>query len=287
MIREHAAAKVNLALHVTGRRDDGYHLLETLVVFCELGDSLNLAAAAEDRLDIDGPNGDGLDGGDGNLVARARDMLRDAIRKSGGKAPPVAIRLTKELPVASGIGGGSADAAATLRGLSRLWQTPEVDLPALAARLGADVPMCLSGQAAIARGVGGALTPLDMPPLDLVLVNPRVAVSTPEIFARLSRTDGDPLPPPPASPSPEDLAAYLKTCRNDLEAAAIGIAPEITAVLAAIDETRPLFARMSGSGATCFGLYPDHGEAERAAEALQAAFPHWYIRATRTGGEKP
>jgi 4-diphosphocytidyl-2-C-methyl-D-erythritol kinase len=285
VIGEHAAAKVNLALHVTGRRADGYHLLETLVVFCELGDALSFEAAKADRLEIEGANGGGLDGGNGNLVARARGAFRQAVQEAGGKAPPVAIRLTKELPISSGIGGGSADAAATLRGLARLWRT-EIDLHRTAAGLGADVPMCLESRAAIARGVGGALTPLDLPPLDLVLVNPRVAVSTPEVFARLSWRNNDPLPPPPASPSPEKLATYLKSCRNDLEAAAMGLAPEITAVLAAIDETRPLFARMSGSGATCFGLYSNREEAERAAMALQAAFPHWYIRATRTGGEK-
>jgi 4-diphosphocytidyl-2C-methyl-D-erythritol kinase len=190
---EAAPAKINLALHVTGQRADGYHLLETLVAFAEAGDVIRIREADADSFSISGPFGDLLRAGDGgdNLVTRARDLLRDALVSTGQPARPVAIHLEKNLPVASGIGGGSADAAATLRGLLRHWHA-SIDpqrLASLALTLGADVPMCLESRSLVARGIGENIEAVtDLPELFLVLANPLKAVSTPEILRRLHRS---------------------------------------------------------------------------------------------------
>uniref|UniRef100_UPI0028B0566C 4-(cytidine 5'-diphospho)-2-C-methyl-D-erythritol kinase n=1 Tax=Shinella sp. TaxID=1870904 RepID=UPI0028B0566C len=170
---EQAAAKINLALPVVGQRDDGYHLLDSLVTFTQFGDRLSFSPAAEDRFTISGRFGAVLDADGDNLVTRARDWLRAALAERGQPAPPVHIHLEKNLPIASGIGGGSADAAATLRGLVRLWQgrlPPDV-LHALSVGLGADVPMCLAGHPLIARGIGEDITPVVLPAMPVVLGN--------------------------------------------------------------------------------------------------------------------
>src|SRR5690606_24593258 len=190
VITELAPAKINLALHVTGQRADGYHLLESIVTFADIGDRLSFSPAQEDSFTLSGRFSGMLsaDAAD-NLVIRARDRLRGLLGQTGQEAPPVAIHLEKNLPIASGIGGGSADAAAALRGLSRLWQAkglPAGGLDALALSLGADVPMCLHGKPAIASGVGEQLSPLPgLPALFLVLGNPLRGVSTPDVFSRL------------------------------------------------------------------------------------------------------
>ncbi|MDR6081539.1 4-diphosphocytidyl-2-C-methyl-D-erythritol kinase [Agrobacterium sp. SORGH_AS440] len=196
---EAAPAKVNLALHVTGQRADGYHLLESLVVFTEAGDTIHIQDADVDSFSISGPFGDLLHAGDGgnNLVTRARDLLRNALASMGQPAPPVAIHLEKNLPVASGIGGGSADAAATLRALLRHWRAGMTAdrISSIALTLGADVPMCLESRSLIARGIGEDIEPVnDLPELFLVLANPLKAVSTPEIFRRLQNKANPPLP---------------------------------------------------------------------------------------------
>lgn len=284
MITEFAAAKVNLALHVTGRREDGYHLLETLVVFCDVGDIVTVGrpGPGRDEFALSGPHGGELDDGGNNLVLRARNALRSVIGRRA--ASPIAIALEKNLPVSSGIGGGSADAAATLRALARHWQAKDVDLAAVATTLGADVPMCLRSEPALATGTGEVLTPLaGLPPLHLVIVNPGVPVSTPAVFARLQTCANPPLPPLPAIGDARDLADYLQRTRNDLAGPARQIVPAIGNVLDALDATGPLMARMSGSGATCFGLYLDADSAARAAGALRKTEPAWYVRATRTG----
>ena len=276
-----APAKINLALHVTGRRGDGYHLIETLAVFAGPGDALRFEPAATDRLDIDGPFSRGLTADGGNLVIRARDLLR---REMPG-APPVAIRLTKNLPVASGIGGGSSDAAATLRGLARLWASSlgDADLARLAASLGADVPMCLAARPLVARGVGEELEPIDAwPPLHLVLVNPGVAVSTPAVFAALAIRDNPPLPPLPNRRDAGSIAGWLANTRNDLEAPARGLAPAIGAVLDALRSAGAGLARMSGSGATCFGLFDSAADARAAQATIARREPGWFVAATTT-----
>lgn len=283
-VAEHAPAKVNLALHVTGRRADGYHLLDTLVVFAEAGDRIRAEPAGEDRFSIGGPFADALQGGGENLVLRARDLLR----KTAGYGPPVAITLEKSLPVASGIGGGSSDAAAALRALTRLWgltTTPET-LQRAALTLGADLPMCLAASTLVARGIGESLEAVSgLPRLAMVLVNPGVAVATPAVFRALAHRGNPPLPPLPSlpvRPSFAALADWLAGTRNDLEAPAVSLAPETGAALAALRAAGAAFSRMSGSGATCFGLYASDAEAARAAAAIAAGRPSWYVKATRT-----
>ncbi len=265
-LSEFAFAKVNLYLHVTGRRADGYHLLDSLAVFPEAGDALEAKAAPALTLAIEGPFAAALEGGD-NLVLRAARKL-DASRGA-------ALRLTKNLPVASGIGGGSADAAAALRLLSRLWGRPVPE--GAAAALGADVPVCLVSRPARMQGAGEVLLPAPrLPRFGMVLVNPGVPVATPAVFA--ARVGG--FSPPASLPEgwwkTEAMARDLAALSNDLEAPAIQICPPIGEVLAAIRATPGcLLARMSGSGATCFGIYVTLDEAIEA-EALLAR-PGWWV----------
>lgn len=262
---EFAPAKLNLALHVTGLRDDGYHLLDSLVVFAATGDRLRLSPGPM-TLNIDGPFAAGLSAQD--------NLCLDAARLAGAQAD---ITLTKNLPVASGIGGGSADAAAVLRGLARMG-TP---LPPAPERLGADVPVCLIGRPARMRGVGEVLDPLpDLPDLHLVLVNPRLPVATPQVFQALARKDNPPLPDLPASFDLAGLVGYLAACRNDLQEPAIALCPEIAKVLRALGDEGALLARMSGSGATCFGLFDSARAAGLAAYRIGASYEDWWITAT-------
>ncbi|MCZ0962794.1 4-(cytidine 5'-diphospho)-2-C-methyl-D-erythritol kinase [Paracoccus benzoatiresistens] len=252
---EAAPAKLNLALHVTGRRADGYHLLDSLVGFAGAGDVVTLKPGPL-SLRIEGPFAPGLSAEDDNLCLRAA-------RLAGGRA---AITLTKNLPVASGIGGGSADAAAVLRGLARMGHA----LPGNPELLGADVPVCLSSGPARMQGVGEVVTPLPpLPAIPLVLVNPGVAVSTPRVFAAMERRDNPGLPPIPRFDGLADLANWLGQTRNDLEPAALSIAPVIGQVLEALRANGAAFARMSGSGATCFGLFDRADHARIAANVLK------------------
>lgn len=261
---EPAPAKLNLALHVTGRRADGYHLLDSLVAFAAVGDEVALTPGPL-ALQIDGPFAAGLGTGEDNLCLRAARMV-------GGQAQ---IRLTKNLPVASGIGGGSADAAAVLRALTRMGH----GLPPAPERLGADVPVCLASCPARMEGVGEIVTPLPpLPPLHLVLVNPGTAVATPAVFATLGRKDNPPLPQLPRFAGAPDLIAWLGQTRNDLEAPAIALAPQVREVLDALRAQGAGFARMSGSGATCFGIFATAGAAAGAAAALGR--PGWWTVAS-------
>lgn len=283
-----ARAKINLALHVTGRRGDGYHLLDTLVTFAAFGDRLTFTAADADRFTLSGRFADAVPRGDdpdrGNLVLKARNLLRKYAEAEGLSPTPVHIHLEKRLPPASGIGGGSADAAATLRGLARFWRLPGEIPASLALSLGADVPMCLAGKPLFARGIGEALTPAtDFPALFLVLVNPLQEVATPAVFAALEQRDNPPVLSDAAMPRrAEDWLGLIKRARNDLQLPASRIAPVIHAVIDALSATDAELVRMSGSGATCFGLYPDLEAAEIAAHNLAAAYPDWFVVATTT-----
>ena len=262
-ITEAAPAKLNLALHVTGRRDDGYHLLDSLVAFAGVGDVVTLEPGPL-SLRIEGPFAQGLPVGD-NLCLRAARLI-------GADA---AITLTKILPVASGVGGGSADAAAVLRGLARMGHA----LPAGTERLGADVPVCLVSAPARMQGVGEIVTPLPpLPQMSLVLVNPGVALSTPQVFTAMERRDNPGLPPIPIFDGFAGLVTWLADTRNDLEPAALSIAPVIGQVLDGLRATGAAFARMSGSGATCFGLYDTPEGARIAATALKQH--GWWATAT-------
>ncbi|MDY0871305.1 4-(cytidine 5'-diphospho)-2-C-methyl-D-erythritol kinase [Dongia rigui] len=273
-----ARAKVNLYLHVVGKRADGYHLLDSLIVFAETGDDIRVAPAETLTLTIDGPFGRGLDTGTGNLVMRAALALRELTGSKRGAA----IHLTKNLPLASGIGGGSADAAATLLALIDLWQvTPErAALYQLAERLGADVPVCLDGRPAFVGGVGEDIVPAGtLPRMHILLVNPLVETPTPAVFKARRGDFSNPArwARPPATP--QDLAAYLLGRRNDLTDPAITVAPAVAAVLDAIAATPDcLLARLSGSGATCFGLYADAARAAQARAAVLAGHPDWWAQ---------
>lgn len=269
-----APAKINLTLHVTGQRDDGYHLLDSLVIFADVGDRVSVRPAAHDSLTLDGPYGDAVPAGAENLVLRAKAALTPDT--------PAAIQLTKTLPPASGIGGGSSDAAATLRALSRCFGVPLAD-PASFAHLGADIPVCLRARPTRMSGIGDRLQGVpDLPPLHMVLVNPGVAVPTPAVFADLSVKANAPMPQTlPRWRDAEATVAWLRTQRNDLEDPARRIAPAIGVALSRLSASPGcLMARMSGSGATCFGIYAAQTAAKRAARDLQAQHPDWWIVAT-------
>ena len=265
-----AWAKVNLYLHVTGKRPDGYHSLDSLVVFAGIGDTIRVEAADDLSLSVDGPTAALLDGTGGNIVLDAAQALARAAH-----VPALArIHLTKRLPVAAGIGGGSADAAATLLALSRLWGVtlPPAQLHALALALGADVPVCLRRRPTRMGGIGDNLT--EVPPLPaawLVLVNPRIGLSTPAVFKARHGCFSDPQPLESSPADAEQLATMLARRGNDLTDAAISLVPEIAEVLQMLQPTPDcLLARMSGSGATCFGLFAGQAQADAAAAAIAA-----------------
>ncbi len=270
---------------MTGRRTDGYHDLHTLVAFALTGDTIAVSAAETNRFTLSGPYASGLDRGSANLVIRARDALA---AEAVTKAAPVHIHLEKALPVASGMGGGSADAAATLAALARCWNLAiaPARLAAIAATLGADVPICLEGRPLAARGTGDVVAPLAaFPALACVLVNCGAEVSTAAVFRALTRRDNQPMAPHgDGFADTGALLAWLAAQRNDLEAPASALEPRIGETLALLAETKPLLARMSGSGATCFGLYEDATEAQIAASALARARPDWYVKPTTLAG---
>lgn len=266
-----ARAKINLALHVTGRRADGYHLLDSLVAFADFGDRITVEPAEALSLRITGPKAAGLGAGPDNLVLRAASAF--------GSGQGARITLEKHLPVASGIGGGSADAAATLRALAALWDCP---LPGAAEvlALGADVPVCLLGRPARMAGIGEEVAPLALPEVHVVLANPGIGLGTAEVFRALTRRDHPALPTPAVWPDAAALATYLRQCRNDLGPPAQGLAPVIGRVVAALAaQTGCLLARMSGSGATCFGLFATAAQAEAAAAQIAKSEAGWWVRA--------
>ena len=272
-----AWAKVNLYLHVVGRRADGYHELDSLIVFAGVGDRIVLSPADTLSLTIDGPFGGGLPATDENLVLRTARALQTQM----GVREGAHIHLTKTLPLAAGIGGGSADAAATLRGLVTLWRlAPEAGrLEALAAALGADVPVCLFGQPALVAGIGERIERAPpLPPAWLVLANPGIALSTPAVFAARQGPFSAPSAWREVDRDAAALAAHLATTANDLEAPARSLVPEIGGLLDDLaDQPGCLLARMSGSGATCFGLFGGREAAEQAAAALTRERPSQWI----------
>ncbi|TWA53897.1 4-diphosphocytidyl-2-C-methyl-D-erythritol kinase [Azospirillum baldaniorum] len=299
-IAEAAPAKLNLYLHVVGRRDDGYHELDSLVAFADVADRVTvqpgvarIALRGVDlppvgpRLAISGPFGPALMGENPahNLVIRAAHALAARL----GREADAMIALEKVLPVASGIGGGSADAAATLRALARLWDVPVTDrrVYEVAASLGADVPVCVAGRSCYFGGVGEVLEEAPaLPETFAVLVNPGVPVPTPAVFkARKDTVKSIFSAPARFTEAPADaatLAALLKERRNDLTEPALTVAPVIADALAALEGTDGcLLARLSGSGATCFGLYADAAAAGAAARSIQEAQPRWWAKSAR------
>jgi 4-diphosphocytidyl-2-C-methyl-D-erythritol kinase len=271
VISEAAPAKINLFLHVGDKRADGFHPVQSLAVFTALGDVLAMEAADSLSLAIDGPFAKGLAGEGDNLVLRAARALGD----TGAR-----LNLTKNLPVASGIGGGSADAAAALRGLSKLWNSDSGRLQEIAASLGSDIPVCVDSVAAFMEGRGEILRPaLSMPQVPMLLVNPGVPVPTRDVFAALQTRSGVEMKLPPGRfQDTADLLRFLESTRNDLEAPTLKLQPVIGEVLAAISALPgALLSRMSGSGATCFGIFADQDCCDRAAQTLKAVVPGWWV----------
>ena len=319
-MKRFAAAKINLFLHVGARRADGYHDLESLAVFARVGDELAFEHADDLSLEIDGPFAAELSREGDNLVLRAAralaafhppleagskadlhvsaktasgrgsdagtNPLPETLRVStlpqgeGGRCAKV--RLTKNLPVASGIGGGSADAAAALRGLAQLWDLHIEDraLNSIALSLGADVPVCLLSEPAWMEGVGERVTPVSgLPEIFMVLVNPHVAVSTARIFGALKdRTGVGQTPKPKNIRDCASLVNYLRNTSNDLETPARAEAPVIGDALNALSQYGAMLSRMSGSGATCFGLFANKSDADKASASISKANPKWWVR---------
>ena len=276
MALENAPAKINLHLHVTGRQPDGYHVLDSLVVFAEAGDVLRADPAAMLSLALDGPFGASLKAEPDNLVLRAARALAGR----HGIAPGAALRLTKSLPVASGIGGGSADAAAALRLLARLWGVGLAGQGALdrATGLGADVPVGLAARPTRMGGIGQHLAPAPtLPACGLVLVNPGVALATAAVFRARQGDFSPPAALPAGWADAAAMAADLALLSNDLQAPAIALCPPVAAVLAALAaQPGTLLARMSGSGATCFALCATPEAARQMAAAVVRAEPGWW-----------
>lgn len=269
-----APAKVNLTLHVTGQREDGYHLLDSLVMFADVGDRITVKPSDTPIMIIKGPMAETLPRDRTNLVAQAADAMGMSAH----------ITLEKNLPVAAGIGGGSSDAAATFRALSEISGKP---VPEDLVPFGADVPVCMHGRAARMRGTGNDIHPVpDLPELHAVLVNPKLPVMTAEVFKRLRNHNNTPMPDDlPEGASARELISWLGDMRNDLQDAAIEAEPIIEHVFNTLAVTPGcLLTRMSGSGGTCFGLYGDAETAASAAGRLHQDYPGWWVAATRLNG---
>ena len=282
-MKRFAPAKINLFLHVGDRRNDGYHDLLSLVVFADCGDMIEVAPRKGPALEVTGPSAAGLDASPSNLVLRAEAALRQWAQANAHDAPPVSIRLEKNLPLASGMGGGSSDAAATLHALVEHWSLPIAleDLLVVGRSIGADVPVCLRGVPTLVSGDGDRLASApELPGFALVLVNPRMEVPTAKVFGHLDvRTGTYPHPFPAQMDSLRGFVAWLDRTSNDLASPAKQIAPQVMHVEHALTaSTGCLLARMSGSGATCFGIYPTIEAANTAALEIAAAHPAWWVK---------
>ena len=275
-----AAAKVNLHLHLLGRREDGYHLIDSLVAFADIGDRLTARPGGALSLEVTGTEAEALAGESDNLVLRAARALAE----HAGIAAAAALHLEKILPVAGGVGGGSADAAAALRALRRLWriEIEDAGLARIGERLGADIPACVFGKPAWVAGIGEQIEfAPPLPSTGILLVNPRRRLPTAEVFNARGGEFGSAAGRPSRSPSDAAaLAAVLAPLRNDLTAAAISFVPEIGRILNTLGQlSGALIARMSGSGATCFALFRDRATARRAQLELAAVEPGWWCAA--------
>jgi 4-diphosphocytidyl-2-C-methyl-D-erythritol kinase len=292
-----APAKVNLTLHITGRRADGFHLLESVIGFTDLSDRITLTPADEISLTVGGPESAALAEDTGNLVLRAAHLIRDQLRDHVKTASGAHIALEKNIPVAAGLGGGSADAAATMAGCLRFWNgggAPLINDQTVAAELGADVPICRFGRAAKVSGIGEVISAVPpWPDAWLLLVNPRVTLSTAQVFKAfqgpLKEPEKEPEPEPETEktlspewgPSFADFAAYLKGQDNSLTGAAMAAAPAIAGVLSALGALSGCaLARMSGSGPTCFGLYATKAEANAGRTWMADNQPDWWVYVT-------
>ncbi|MEC8196871.1 MAG: 4-(cytidine 5'-diphospho)-2-C-methyl-D-erythritol kinase [Pseudomonadota bacterium] len=277
-IEAFAPAKINLTLHVTGQRDDGYHLLDSLVMLTDVGDKVTVEKAVETSLAVVGPMAAGVPTDRSNLVVRAADLLGVTAK----------ITLEKSLPAMAGIGGGSSDGAATIRALCAAYDLTIPCAEALAA-LGADVPVCMEAELVRMQGIGNEIDHLDTPPdWPMILVNPRVSVSTPEVFSAMSVRDNPLMTEPfPDWGDFDDTIAWMSEQRNDMQGAAIALQPVIGQVLAELSQTEGCaLARMSGSGATCFAIYKTAPERDAALEGLRRQHPDWWSVATQRVGAR-
>lgn len=275
-LSEQAYAKINLSLRVTGRRADGFHELESLVAFADFGDALTLEPGMAASLDVSGPFAGAAGVQADNLVLKAAQALG---------VPGGHFKLAKNIPVAAGLGGGSADAAAALRALAKANNIASARVMEAARRVGADVPVCLDPRPRVMRGIGEILSPpVTMPKLAAVLVNPGVPVATKDVFAKLDLSKCGKMPLEDIPSECMAFVAMLAKRTNDLTLPALAVAPVIADALSALSKSAGnLLARMSGSGATCFGIYASSAEAEAAARQLSAAHPKWWVRATAIG----
>ncbi|MFK4824217.1 4-(cytidine 5'-diphospho)-2-C-methyl-D-erythritol kinase [Paenochrobactrum sp. BZR 588] len=285
-----APVKINLALHVTGQRPNGYHELEMIVAFGDFGDRILVSPADHDDFTVSGYYAPLIPLNGDNLVLKARDLLR---AQNPAKCRPVHIHLEKKLPIAAGIGGGSTDAAAALTTLNELWQLDLSDetLLALGLQLGADVPMCLhsqkSGAPLMVRGIGEELRPLNQfPALHILLINDGTALATPTVFKALKKRDNPPLPPPKVFQSSAEVCAYLRNTRNDLFKPAETLAPQLQSHLQELAALGADFVQMSGSGATCFAVFSNPDIMKKAKQAIRQAHPNWFAVTTQTYGSR-
>lgn len=285
-----APVKINLALHVTGQRANGYHELEMIVAFGDFGDHISVTHAQNDHFTVSGYYGSYIPLNSDNLVLKARDLLRAHNRDI---ATPVHIHLEKKLPIAAGIGGGSTDAAATLTALNELWQLnlPQDQILELGLQLGADVPMCLhsqqNGTPLMVHGIGEKLTPLkNFPSLHILLINDGTALATPVIFKSLTKRDNPSLTAPPALQTTADICSYLRNNRNDLFQTAQTLAPQLQSHLNALAGLGADFVQMSGSGATCFGIFASPQQMHKAKETIRQLHPDWFVVSTQTYGSR-
>lgn len=286
-----APAKINLNLHVTGRRADGYHLLDSLVAFADIGDEIEIVPAREFSFRVAGPFADKFGPQEISSAPDSKNLaVRAALDMAGltGKMPDFELNLVKNLPLGGGIGGGSADAAAVMRGLLAYWEIEESwpGLMETAVSLGADVPVCLMGKPAFMRGIGEQITPLtSFPEMPAVLVHPGKHCSTVEMFRRYREDFSSETLMPEGFKTPEDLADFLRETGNDLTRAACEIVPEIKTVIEALSAQKgSVLTRMSGSGSCCFGLFQSQVQAGGAAAKIQAAHPDYWVRPCRITG---
>jgi 4-diphosphocytidyl-2-C-methyl-D-erythritol kinase len=278
LVTERAHAKINLALHITGRRRDGYHELDSIVAFADVADVLSIAPATDVSISLSGPFANDLPPDGENIVLKAWRLLADYAQKKNFPFAPVKFQLEKNLPVAAGIGGGSADAAAALRGLVQYsnLSISSGDLNNLALRLGADVPICLLQKTSRMRGIGEIIESIDIDlPSGIVLVNPRIPAPTSKVFESLNLQCGQ------SSGTPISDLSDVHGWRNDLTEPAVSIVAEIAGVLESLGSQENITSsRMSGSGATCFGLAENSGQAERAGINIKTRHPDWWVIAT-------
>src|SRR5688572_13674034 len=257
-----APAKINLYLHVTGRLDNGYHMLDSLVAFADIGDEIDISPAPEFKFSIEGPYGNAFGPKDRDHSPDSSNLIVQAVwalSRAAQKIPNVRVKLTKNLPLASGIGGGSSDAAAAIWGLMEWWKIPRQShyIQGIMARLGADVPVCLNCTPARVRGIGDIMDPVPhMAEIPVLLVNPGKSCMTGEVFSRFTGAFREPIPLPAYLSKADDLIAFLQKQDNDLLRPAMDIVPEIGNVLnTLVAQDGCAFTQMSGSGATCFGLF--------------------------------